>query len=112
MRPARASIVWITAVACGDSSSSGRLRCDARAEVDLRDGADAESDGDVDQQRDVHAVSLDERQPLEQLAPACVLAGQRLDDRVEVWEQQREQRSGDELGDPSAPCRRRRRGRS
>src|SRR4051812_979191 len=46
------------------------------AEVDLGDDVRPELRGDVDQQRDVDAVALDERQLLEQLAPAGVLAAE------------------------------------
>src|SRR5436190_5347388 len=42
----------------------------ARAEVGLGDDVGAEACRDVDEQRDVDAVALDERELLEQLAPA------------------------------------------
>ena len=58
--------------------------------------------GDVDEQAQVDAVAGRERQPLEHRAPTGVLARQRLDDAAEVGEQEREQRPGHELGDPSA----------
>ena len=52
--------------------------------------------------RDVDAVPADERQLLEERSASGVLAGERLDDRRELREEQRQRRAGDELGDASA----------
>src|SRR5207248_7500164 len=75
----------------------------AGAEVDLGGHVGAELRGDVDEQGDVDAIALDERELLEQLAPAGVLAAQGLHDRRQLREQQRQRGTGDELGDTSAP---------
>ena len=61
---------------------------DPLAEVDLGHGAQPEAGLDVDQQAQVDAVALDEGQLLEHLASAGVLAGQRLDERRQLREQQ------------------------
>ena len=71
----------------------------AQAEVDLRDGLGAGEVGDVDQQAEVDAVPLHERQPLQQGPAPGVLARQRLHDRRQVGEQRRDGRTGHELGD-------------
>ena len=60
----------------------------ADVEVDLNHPAQAEPAQAVDQQRDVDAVPLDERQPFEDLAATAVLARQRLAKPGEVGEQQ------------------------
>ncbi len=78
----------------------------AHAEVDLRDRVAAEAVDDVDEQPELDAPPFDERQHLERLAPARVLAAERLHDVGELREQQRQQRPGDELGHASAAGRR------
>ena len=78
----------------------------AHAEVDLRDRVAAEALDDVDEQAELDAPPFDERQHLERVAPARVLAAERLHDVGELREQQRQQRPGDELGDAAAAGRR------
>lgn len=72
------------------------------AEVDLRDRLGAGMLGCVEEQAQVDAVALDERELLEQAATACVLAAQRLDDAGEMREEQGDHRSGGQLGDAAA----------
>ena len=74
------------AMACGPRSASDAVAVRADVEVDLDQSVDAEASGQVDQQADVDAVALDERQLLEHLAAAAVLARQRLVQAGELGE--------------------------
>ena len=74
----------------------------AHAEVDLRDRVAPEAVDDVDQQTQLDTPTFDEREHFERLAPARVLAAERLHDVGELREQQREQRAGDQLGHAAA----------
>ena len=74
----------------------------AHAEVGLRDGVDAEPFGDVDDEPELDAPALHERDRLEHLAPARVLARQRLHEARQLREQRTQQRAGHELGDAAA----------
>ena len=63
---ARPSAVWRTASACGPSSSSGRLRWRRRPRSTWAIASVPAHLGDVDQQAEVDAVALHEREPLEE----------------------------------------------
>ena len=106
--PARRRPVTRIASACGPSSSSGRLRCSRTPRSTCATASMPEALHDVDEQSELDAPALDERQRLEQRAPPGVLAGERLHDVGELGEQRREQRAGDELGDAPAAGRRHR----
>ena len=112
-KPGRALVnaVCMIASAWGESSSRRAVAVAAHAEVDLGDGAPGRTLADMSiEQPEVDAVALDERHRLEHVAPAGVLARQRLHDAGQAREEQRDQRAGDELGRPPAgarACRRR-----
>ena len=89
------------ASACGASSESGRLRCTRTPRSTWAIAPSPKRVGHVDEQGEVDAVPLDERQLLEHLAAARALTGQRLQHGREVGEQDRDQRPGHELGDPA-----------
>ena len=74
----------------------------AHAEVHLRGRAESDARHDVDEEPDLDAPALDERHRLEHVAPAGVLAAERLDESGELGEEHREQRTGDQLGDAAA----------
>ena len=80
----------------------GAVAVDAYAKVHLGDRGDADSLDDVDEKAEVDAVALHERDLLEELAAARVLAGQRLGEHRQLREEEGDQRTGDELGDPPA----------
>ena len=99
------SAVAMIASAWGASSESGRLRWTRTPRSTCAIAPSAVARGHVDEQGEVDAVALDERQLLEHLAAAGVLTGQRLHDGREVGEQERDQRPGHQLGDPPALAR-------
>src|SRR5262249_42940680 len=71
-------------------------------EVDLGDPIEAATSGDVDQQAQLDAVPGGESQLLQQLAPAGVLAGERLHDAGQIRQEEVEHRARDQLGYPPA----------
>ena len=74
----------------------------AHVEIDLRDRVAPEPFDEVDEQPELHAPTFDERNDFERAAPRRVLTAERLHDVGELGEEQREQRSRDELGDAAA----------
>ena len=74
----------------------------ALAQVDLGHRRQPEPSLEVEQEPEVDAVALDERQLLEQLAAAGVLAGQRLDEPGQLRAQEADHGSRHELGHPAA----------
>ncbi len=95
----------MTAIACGDSSSSDRLRWIRVPRSTCAMTSIPKPGADVDEQGEVDPVARREGQLLEDLAASRVLAGERLHDRREVREEQRHERTSDELGDPCHPRR-------
>ena len=75
---------------------------DPPLEVDLAEALDPDPLGGVDEVADLDRVAGEERDRLEQRAPARVLAGERLDDPGQLREEQVDERPRDELGDPAA----------
>ena len=80
----------------------GLLAVGAGAEVDLRQRVDAVRVDGVEEDGDLDAVPGGERQRLEQRATTGVLAGERLHQSGQLGAVQPEQRTGDQLGDPTA----------
>ena len=78
------------------------MRCSRTPRSTCAIASTPEALDDVDEEAELDAPSLDERQRLEHLAPAGVLARERLHDVGELREQRRQQRPGDELGDAAA----------
>src|SRR5947207_6564851 len=74
---------------------------DPPLEVDLAQPLEAHSLRDVDEVADLDRVAGEERDALEQRAPAGVLPGQRLDQARELGKEEVDQRSCDQLRDPS-----------
>ncbi len=75
---------------------------DPLIQVGLREGAHAPPRVDVEQVRRFHAVADGEGDRLEYLAAHRVLAGERLDDRGELGEEEREERPDEDLRYPPA----------
>src|SRR5439155_23509013 len=86
----------------GTELVEGAVAVDAYAKVDLGDRGEAHALDDIDEEAEVDAVALDERDLLEELAAARVLAGKRLGEHRQLREEERDQRTGDQLGDPPA----------
>ena len=80
----------------------GAVAVDSHAKVDLGDRGDADALDDIDEETDVDAVALDERDLLEELAATRILAGERLGEHRQLREEEGDQRTGDQLGDPPA----------
>jgi hypothetical protein len=78
------------------------LRCSrtSRSTCDLRHCVESVGGDEVDQQADLDAVALHERDRLEQRPPSRVLAREGLHEPAEVREQRREQRPRHQLRDP------------
>ncbi len=75
---------------------------DPLPQVHLGDGLEAVGVEDVDEQPGLHAVAGEEGEPLQRLAPAGVLPGQRLDEAGEFGEEEVEQGAGGQFGHPAA----------
>ena len=71
---------------------------------------DAEALGHVDEQAQVDAVAVDEGHLLEHLPAGGALAGQGLDQRRQLGEEQGDEGAGHQLGHPAPFARRGRRG--
>ncbi len=80
----------------------GLVRVPPRAEVDLREGVHAGQLRQVDQQPELDAVVRDERNLLQQVPPARVLTGQRLDEPGQLRPQRAQQGPGGQFGHPAA----------
>ena len=74
----------------------------ARPEVDLGDGVATEARHDVDEQAELDAPALHERQHLDCFPTRRVLTAERLRDVGQLREQQRKERAGDQLRDAAA----------
>src|SRR5207248_11136717 len=75
---------------------------DAHAQVDLGDAVEPEALEDVDQVPYLDSIAGEEGQPLQQLAAARVLAGQRLQQPRELRIEEVDHRARRELGDAAA----------
>lgn len=69
----------------------------ANTEINLRQTPHTELTGDVDQESDLHAVGLLQRDDVECAAPSGGLTGQRLSDFTESGIEQRKNRARGEL---------------
>jgi len=69
----------------------------SHAEIDLRQTTHAELSGDIDQQSDLDAVRLLQRDGVERAAPSGRLAGERLSDLAESRVEERENRTCGQL---------------
>src|SRR5262249_2243851 len=74
---------------------------DPHSQVGLSYAVQTEVLDDVDEVPGLHAIPGEERQSLEQLTPACVLTGQRLDQARQHRIKEIDQRACRELGNPS-----------
>ena len=84
------------------SCSSDRLRCLRTPRLTCAIASSPRVGVGVEQQPDLHPVARRERQRLQQLAGARVLAAQRLHHARQLGPQRREQRAHQQLGDPAA----------
>ena len=88
MRPARRSAVTRIASACGPSSASGLLRCSRTPRSTCAIASRPKRSTRSIEEPELDAPTFDERQRLERVAPARVLAGERLHHVGELREQQ------------------------